>query len=194
MKEIESIFNELESMQGVQIATADRLKHEAEERKKAAEDTATRYNKAVLDESVPVSVLAEYRVAADRAAAFSEKAQAEYEHFIATPGCIDTAAYRKSFKEIQGYYQNAADTVYKHVNKVLEGLKKDCTDLEQIHNDYMQAVRKLNAIVRGTHSACNMVDTGNIFGRTDTEIKNEMYVRQCISEFAAKLADRIDEK
>lgn len=191
MRELESIFNELEALQGQQSATADRLKHEAEERKAAAEAAEDLYNRSVLDESVPVSVLAEYRVSADRAAAFSKKAQAQYEQYTAMPGCIDTDTYSKAFKEIRAYYQTEANAVYKRVNKAAEALKKDLAALEQIHAGYMESVRQLNTIVKRTHSSenCNsvMVDTGNIYGRQSTEIENELSVRRLLTEFTANI-------
>lgn len=192
MRELESIFNELEALQGQQSATADRLKHEAEERKVATEAAEDLYNRSVLDESVPVSVLSEYRVAADRATALSKKAQAEYEQYTAMPGCIDTDTYSKAFKEIRAYYQTEANAVYKRVNKAAEAFKKDLATFEQIHAGYMESVRQLNTIVKSTHSSenCNsvMVDTGNIYGSPRTEIENELSVRRLLTEFTANIA------
>lgn len=192
MRELESIFNELEALQGQQSATADRLKHEAEERKAAADAAADIYNRSVLDESVPVSVLAEYRVSADRAKALSNKAQAEYEKYTSMPGCINADTYSKAFKEIRAYYQTTANAVYKRVNKAAEGFKKDITELEQIHAGYMDAVKQLNTIVKCTHSDenCNsvIVDTGNLYGRTSTDIENELSVRRLLTEFTANIA------
>lgn len=198
MRELENVFNELENMQGVQRATADRLLHEMEERKAEAEAAADLYNKSVLDESVPVASLAEYRVTADRAEALYKKAQAEYDQFTAMPGCIDAATYSKYFNKIRAHYQSAANVVYGRVKKSVHHLKNAAADLEQIHQRYFEAVKELNAIVASTHSTegCKSVkaDLGTLFMRARTEIEGEMFVRQQLHEFISKIADGLQTK